>query len=301
MQQQRRTNLSNIQCYMLTENMMESSLRAGVQVPVEKKDDNVFMFPKQKSAPVHKKVENMQLQVQLQEPEKIVEVIKEVIVKEVVKEVIVKEVVPIQTPIIKKPVSSPFFIPKQKDSLFWCFYIIKNGFSKYEFPNTTSFENEKMEKFNCIEVLRTKKQMLKTKKIKNIREHVEDDLGNKDKISMKTFIALCIGENINILFIHKRKCFDLECVEGEPYHVVHCLEHGKYTQYGYETEATTQKEWDHYKNHYFHWESLEKPLKAVSSYTLDELWTMYKQLIGEETPTVKKSKKELYEYIMMNI
>ena len=96
---------------------------------------------------------------------------------------------------------SSFFIPQEKDGLFWCFYVIKNGFAAYEYPGATSFVNEKAEKFKLIESLRTKKQVLKTKKIKNIKEDVEDDLANKSKIGMKTFIALCAADNINILFI----------------------------------------------------------------------------------------------------
>ena len=61
-----------------------------------------------------------------------------------------------------------FFIPQEKDGLFWCFYVIKNGFAAYEYPGATSFVNEKSEKFKLIESLRTKKQVLKTKKIVKI-------------------------------------------------------------------------------------------------------------------------------------
>ena len=108
----------------------------------------------------------------------------------------------------EKKVQERFFYPKEKDQLFWCYFIIQNGFSKYEYPGTTSFVNEKEEKFRCIEHMRNNKQQLKTKKIKNIREDVEDELANKQTIGMKTFIALCIANNINIMYIHKRKCFE---------------------------------------------------------------------------------------------
>lgn len=72
-----------------------------------------------------------------------------------------------------------FFYPEQKDQLFWCYYIIKNGFAAYEYPGTTSYANEKKEKFECIELLRKNKQTLKENKIKNIKEDVEDELGSK--------------------------------------------------------------------------------------------------------------------------
>ena len=206
-----------------------------------------------------------------------------------------------------------FFVPKEKDNLFWIFYIIKNGFSKYEYPNTTSFVNEKAEKFNLIESLRLKKHILKINKIKNIKEDVEDELANKEKIGMKTFIALCAAENINILFIHKRKCFHLlannleegsgsgsgsEVEEGNSaiYHVIH--QYDKPERYCYELN-TGLEQWNKYKTDFFHWESLEKPMKAISSYKVDELTSVCKQL-GLVCDS-KKSKKDLYEWILMNL
>jgi hypothetical protein len=61
-----------------------------------------------------------------------------------------------------------FFFPKEKDQLFWCYYILQHGFAKYEYPGTTTFVNEKTEKFKCIDEMRLNKQQLKVKKIKNI-------------------------------------------------------------------------------------------------------------------------------------
>jgi len=198
--------------------------------------------------------------------------------------------------------SSSFFIPKEKDGLFWCFYIIKYGFSAYEYPGATSFVNEKDEKFKLIEMLREKKQILKSKKIKNIKEEVENDLANKPKIGMKTFIALCIAENINILFIHKRKCFELLCDGGDPsvYHIIHWHENPE--KYCYEMNATKEVV-DKYKNTLFAWESLEKPLKAISSYKMEELQEICKKLGLEKKVEnlQKKNKKDLYELVLMNL
>ena len=43
-----------------------------------------------------------------------------------------------------------FFYPSQKDQLYWCFFIMKNGFTAYEYPDVSSFVNEKTEKINVI-------------------------------------------------------------------------------------------------------------------------------------------------------
>jgi hypothetical protein len=193
-----------------------------------------------------------------------------------------------------------FFYPSQKDQLYWCFFIMKNGFSAYEYPDVSSFVNEKNDKIKCVTMLRENKQQLKGKKIKNIKEHVENELVNCPTITMKTFIALCVVANINVLYIQKRKCFEMIFDEDSPIHVVHDMLNNKYC---YEPEAS-KEQIEHYRKTMFKWESIEKPLKAVGSYTSDELVELSKQL-GLETmksgENKKKTKNELYEQIVLNI
>ena len=193
-----------------------------------------------------------------------------------------------------------FFYPSQKDQSYWCFFIMKNGFTAYEYPDVSSFVNEKTEKIKCVTMLRENKQQLKGKKIKNIKEHVENELVNCSTITMKTFIALCVVSNINVLYIQKRKCFEMIFDEDSPIHVVHDMLNDKYC---YEPEAS-KEQIEHYRKKMFKWESIDKPLKAVGSYTSDELVELSKQL-GLETmksgENKKKTKNELYEQIVLNI
>ena len=193
-----------------------------------------------------------------------------------------------------------FFYPSQNDQLYWCFFIMKNGFTAYEYPDVSSFVNEKNDKIKCVTMLRENKQQLKGKKIKNIKEHVENELVNCSTITMKTLIALCIVANINVLYIQKRKCFEMIFDEDSPIHVVHDMLNNKYC---YEPDAS-KEQIEHYRKTMFKWESIEKPLKAVGSYTSDELVELSKQL-GLETMKTgenkKKTKNELYEQIVLNI
>lgn len=197
-----------------------------------------------------------------------------------------------------------FFYPREKDQLFWCFFIIENGFEKYEHPGTTTFVNEKSEKFRLIEHMRNNKQQLKSKKIKNIKEDVEDELANKQTIGMKTFIALCISHNINIMYIHKRKCFEMVFDDQMPTHVVHCVNNSDSSACKYCCEQNVSKEQlEKYRTEYFNWESFDKPLKAMSSYKLDELVEMVKKMGLSENgmDLSKKTKKDLYEMLVMNL
>ena len=117
---------------------------------------------------------------------------------------------------------------------------------------------------------------------------------------MKTFIALCAADNINILFIHKRKCFELMCEDDNPIHIIHWQENPE--KYCYEMNASKEV-LDNYRNTLFKWESLEKPLKAMTSYKVDELMDLCKKLGLEEKMNTagKKTKKDLYELLIMNI
>ena len=100
-------------------------------------------------------------------------------------------------------VKDDIYKPFQTDSLFWCFYILKYGLSKYEMEvGNQHFPIEKAEKFKYIELFRTKKDILKINKIKPLAD-LENDLANNPRISIKTFFALCIVEKINILLVDK--------------------------------------------------------------------------------------------------
>ena len=111
--------------------------------------------------------------------------------------------------------------PYQTDSLFWCFYILKYGLSKYEMEvGNQHFPIEKAEKFKYIETLRKNKDILKINKIKPLSE-LENDLANNQRISIKTFFALCIMEKINILLVDKRKIYESITADGSKMNVVH--------------------------------------------------------------------------------
>jgi hypothetical protein len=207
-------------------------------------------------------------------------------------------------PLLQKKEPERFFFPSEKDQLFWCFYIIKNGFEKYEYPGITTFVNEKAEKFKCIEHLRSNKQQLKNKKIKNVKEDVEDELANKQTIGMKTFIALCIANNINIMYIHKRKCFELIYDSESPTFIVHCINNSDSSaqKFCYE-QNVTEEQMKKYREEYFNWESVEKPLKAISSYKVEDLVLLCQKLglADKGVHLSKKKKKDLYELAIMTL
>ena len=80
------------------------------------------------------------------------------------------------------------FFPKQRDQVFWCFYIILNDITNYEMVHNY-FTMEKEIKYKWIEEFRSKKELFKP--IKVSRNTVEDELANAKTITMASIKALC--------------------------------------------------------------------------------------------------------------
>lgn len=222
--------------------------------------------------------------------------IKETEVKETIKKTKVKE-----TKKINK-VKETMYRPKQKDSLFWCFYILKYGFSNYEMEiNNQYFVVEKNEKFKYIELLRKNKDLLKLHKIKPLTQ-LEDDLANKDKISPKTFFALCVLENINVLLVDKRKVYEL-LINDSPINIVH---RNNETYYHSIELDVTEEMCNKYRETYYKLTNFDTTLKGIGSYKLQELTELCQKLNiniedhKNKTLKQKMTKKDIYELLVMN-
>lgn len=196
--------------------------------------------------------------------------------------------------------------PKQKDSLFWCFYILKHGFSNYEMEiNNQYFVVEKNEKFKYIDLIRKNKDLLKIHKIKPLTE-LEDDLANKDKISIKTFFALCILENINVLLVNKRKVYELLCTDIDDKHPINIV-HRNSELYEHSIELdVTEEIIKKYRETYYKMSSFDATLKSMGSYKLEELTDLCKKLdINIDECNKKKegnkkiTKKDIYELLVL--
>ena len=200
------------------------------------------------------------------------------------------------------PKKETIYKPRKKDSLFWCFYILKNGFSNYEMEiNNQYFVVEKTEKFKYIDLIRKNKDILKLHKIKPLTE-LEDDLANKDKISVKTFFALCILENINVLLVDKRKIFELTCIDIDDKHPVNVI-HRNSILYEHHIELdVTHDILQKYRDTYYKMSSFDVTLKSMGSYKLDELKDLCKKLnISIDEASKKKiTKKDIYELLVLN-
>lgn len=192
-----------------------------------------------------------------------------------------------------KPKSS-IFVPKEKDSLFWCFFIMKYGDVKYETTDNKNIIIEKKNKIEYVEKIRKEKQIVKTYKFATLT-HIENNLANDNYLDIKTFLTLCAIENLNILFVKNKTYYELLMNDSNELHIVHLLQNDKY---GYEINPTNAEQ---IKSTYYKLDNIDKPIKSMSGYKISELIEICQKLaidtINKET-NKSKCKKDLYEAII---
>lgn len=192
------------------------------------------------------------------------------------------------------------FIPKENDSLFWCYYIILNGDCNYEILNVKNSLIEKQLKINYINKIRENKNIIKTYKFDTIT-NIESNLANDNYISIKTVISLCAIEKINLIFVRKKTYFELLMNDNEPIYVIRELENqSKYSKkYGF--EVINKNILDEIRETLYKVDVLSKPIKALSSYKVQDLINIADKLaieiLNKETGK-NKTKNEIYESII---
>ena len=196
------------------------------------------------------------------------------------------------------------FFAKQKDTLFWCFYIMYKGKDKYDMITNKHFQEEKSFKINAAEHARECKDRLKELKIKRV--DMESELVNDSKISLLTFLGLCYIYNKNVIVIKNNIYYEINGgAHDEAFSVVTCKNNGVDDVYGIETEVdndTISK----YRNDLYKIENISKPIRAFSYYKLEDLCKICEKLKIPTTITVNdktkaKSKKMMYEHIVQQM
>jgi len=174
---------------------------------------------------------------------------------------------------------------------------MKHGIFQYEITTKTQlFSVEHSEKFRYIELIRENKNLLKLHKIKNLPS-LENELANERKISIKTFFAICIIENMNIYLVDNRKIYVNILDETLPVNIV------LKNKYNYSIDfRITDEKLNNYKDNYLIINNFEDKLRSISAYKLEELHEICRKLnLTVPTKNGKKiNKTELFAFINDN-
>ena len=177
------------------------------------------------------------------------------------------------------------------DTLCWCLYVMKHDRHAYEMLPHKNVIGEKKIKIEYIELMRKNKTILKTYKFSTLT-NMENVLANEKNLDISTFFSLCVLDNLNVLFIKNKTYFELLMTDKDEVFVVHFI-NNKYCFEVSNIQAIVKM-----KEPLIKLDNVQKPLKPIASYKVDDLTSMCDKLgltiINDETKK-SKNKKDLYD------
>ena len=112
------------------------------------------------------------------------------------------------------------------DPFFWCFYLIKNGPFKYELDSQTCCSSiiKSKEKLAITEMIvnvtKDHNNFLLLKKIGSLNKVRTNIMSDDAPIDLKTFVSLCVLDNINCVVIIGQKVFECCLHVNKPIHLI---------------------------------------------------------------------------------
>ena len=198
---------------------------------------------------------------------------------------------------IKIDKNDDFFIPEEKDTIFWCWFIFKFGFSEYEILKQNYFTIEKEYKINFIEKVRQNKKFLKHIKIK--KNDMEGHLANDSQLKILYLEPLLLIEKFNFIYMDDKIYYENLIQPQNKTCIIKYFK--KQEKYGLflEEESNKHKLFE-YREKLFIVDSFTKPIKTISNYKAQQLRDICKKLKIDimKTPTKSKTKKELYQLVI---
>jgi hypothetical protein len=180
------------------------------------------------------------------------------------------------------------------DELFWYWYIFQFGFSNYEMLGKNVYKKEMEMKTSLVEKIHKQKKELKKLKFKI--PDIEQDILYSKKISIKSFMVLLFMHNINLFFYTDVYYYTTD----NPFDKTMIIYYNNDSQI-YELKDNINI--DVIKKEKYNIESLDKKIRAISSYKADNIKEIAKKLnIGILKSSGKSyTKKELYEKIVQKL
>jgi len=198
---------------------------------------------------------------------------------------------------IKKEIISP----RQQDSLFWCIFIIINGFNEYNQISRNYGIVELEIKKKIADFLKDNSHKMKETNYKitkvKIQEIMSELLTSQKMTSFDCLLSLCVFYKINIVIVFSNDKIMTEFIsstdEETPFYILNKDSYGKYKV---NIEKKNWKEIQEMKKTRVCLDNYTKPIKSISNYTIPNLEDLAMKL-GVFDITKKYKKQELYELI----
>jgi len=190
--------------------------------------------------------------------------------------------------------------PPFEDSLFWCFFILSKGEFHYETMKKSDLISKQL-KIEYVQKIRENKKIIKMYKFDTLT-NIENNLVNDKKINVKTFLSLCLIENINIFFVSKKTYIELFMNDTNIIYSIYETPENKYNnKYGYEIATENTIHTIRSTLYKIELDAVNKPIKSISSYKLSDLYFICNKLAIDtinKTTGKKLTKNDLYQLIV---
>lgn len=199
------------------------------------------------------------------------------------------------TPIIE------FISPTHQDSLFWCIYIAMHGYNDYQQVSRNYGVKELEIKQKIGNYIQSNPSKMKKTNMKitkaAVQEILSELLTSVRETSFFSMIGMLVYYKINILIVDatgKKMLEFVSDVDNElPTYVLHKDVFGKYKL---QSDPISKHQIDKMKTTIYCLESYLKPLKTISSYHVEDLYKIAKQ-IGIYDENKKYKKTDLYQQL----
>jgi len=199
-------------------------------------------------------------------------------------------------------ITPEFKTPNQKNTLFWCMYIAKNGYDEYKQikDNHGSLQIDIQRKI--IEYIEKNKTLLKELNIRITNIKIQEIMSELSTIFHKTDIyvlyAIVVYYHINIILMHPSEEYYLEIFSDTVSNEVplYLIRKDQKNNYHLKESALSVDDYVGLKETKFQLYNHLKPLKAISAYKVSELQDIADKL-EIDVHSKKRSKNELYNDI----
>jgi hypothetical protein len=202
----------------------------------------------------------------------------------------------------RKSVSTQYF-PRKPDTLFWCIYIALYGMKEYDQIGIHYGNIEIKEKQKMVELMKKTPNLIKNanKKItKVLSQEIMSDFMTNKHTTVDMLMIFAVYNNMRIIFVNvdnKNQPDKSYTILGSQIYTQTTVIYKKNKYYGLEMDYQEQK-MEEVLNNLFCMEQIDKPLKAITNYKIDDLEAIAYKLNMDFTSS-KLKKQELYNAILL--
>ena len=198
--------------------------------------------------------------------------------------------------IINKKLSN-FFFPEDDytDSLYWCYIIHKYDIDEYIMNKSNIYQYEKQGKLDLISkyIYPNKKEIKKEFKMKY--SDIESNCVYDKTMNISVFIILMNYMNVNVIYYDDKLYYELIKEDNNDLIIINKNKNGKYGI----CLNNDKSDIGNIKHTRFVVDNINKPLKAISNYKVNELKEIFFKLKLNIKKDEKKyiTKKEMYQLL----